>query len=284
MLCRLCPNDCGAERAQNPAGLCAAPEQMIIARIAPHFFEEPPISGTRGSGTVFFGGCTMRCAFCQNAQISRAPKGKRFSPSELAAEIERLEAIGVHNINFVTPTHYTDKIIETLSLRTPSVPVVWNTSGYEKRETIAALSPYVKVWLPDMKYSDDTLGLRLSGRKNYPETALAAIEEMLKKPSVYQDGLIKQGVIIRHLILPGYVENSFGVLERIKERFGASVTLSLMSQFTPMPFCKDPGRKLLPIEYKAVLARAKSLGFTDIWTQESASASEEFIPEWDLFD
>ena len=258
-------------------------QDMVINRIAPHYYEEPPISGTNGSGTVFFGGCVMRCEFCQNALISRKPTGKSYTPKELAEEIKRLEGEGVHNINFVTPTQWSDGIRRALDIYRPSIPIVYNTSGYEKVEVIKELLPYVDVFLPDYKYGNQNLGLRLSKRKDYPQIALDAIELMVKeKPSIYEGELIKQGVIIRHLVLPGYVDNSKIALDNLVNRLGANFTLSLMSQFTPMPNCSDPNRRLKPIEYKMVINHALKLGLTDIFTQEISSAEETYIPHFDI--
>ena len=282
MKCYLCPNDCGVDRAER-LGLCLCGEDMIINRIAPHYYEEPPISGTRGSGTVFLGGCVMRCDFCQNVLISRKPRGKKYTPKELAEEIKRLEGEGVHNINFVTPTQWSDQIRRTLDIYRPNIPIVYNTSGYEKKEIIKELLPYVDIFLPDYKYGDQSLGLRLSKRKNYPQIALEAIELMVKeKPPVYEGDLLKQGVIIRHLVLPGYVDNSKTALESLVSRLGTDMTISLMSQFTPMEGCEDPNRRLKPIEYKMVINHALKLGLTNIFTQEISSAEEEYIPDFDI--
>lgn len=281
MICNLCPNECNVARSVS-RGACLAPDVMLVNRIAPHYYEEPPISGTKGSGTIFFSGCTMRCDFCQNTAISRNPNGIPYTPYELQLEIKKLEERGVHNINFVTPTHYAHKIKETLDIYRPSIPIVYNTSGYEKREVIEEMHDYVDVYLPDFKYMDRTLAKRLSHREDYPEKALLAIESMLKaKENVYDDnGIMRSGVIIRHLVLPYHVDNSIKVLDTIYREFGNGVTMSLMSQFTPMQGCKELDRAVLPLEYKMVVKHAESLGFTDVFIQETSSASSEFIPEW----
>lgn len=280
MKCYLCPNMCGVDRAFE-RGKCLAGEKAVVNRAALHFYEEPPISGVKGSGTVFFGGCVMRCEFCQNYEISRMPEGKEYAPEELAGIYRRLEAEGAHNINLVTPTQWSREIRASLDIYRPSVPVVYNTSGYERREIIREMSDYADVFLPDFKYSDESLGRKLSLRADYPRTALDAIEEMLKaKPPVYENGLIKRGVIIRHLVLPGFVRNSIEALDMLAERFGKDITLSLMSQFTPVTG-RTITRKLKPIEYKAVVAHAEKLGIADIYIQTADSASEEFIPKWE---
>ena len=280
MKCYLCPNMCGVDRAVE-RGKCLAGEKAVVNRAALHFYEEPPISGVKGSGTVFFGGCVMRCEFCQNYEISRMPEGKEYAPEELAGIYRRLEAEGAHNINLVTPTQWSREIRASLDVYRPAVPVVYNTSGYERREIIREMCDYADVFLPDFKYSDESLGRKLSLRADYPRTALDAIEEMLKaKPPVYENGLIKRGVIIRHLVLPGYVRNSIVALDMLAERFGKDITVSLMSQFTPVTG-RTITRKLKPIEYKAVVAHAEKLGIADIYIQTADSASEEFIPKWE---
>lgn len=282
MKCYLCPNECAVDRSVT-LGACLCGEEMVINRIAPHYYEEPPISGTMGSGTVFFGGCVMRCDFCQNAVISREPKGKRYTPRMLAEEIKRLEGEGVHNINFVTPTQWSDNIKRTLDIYRPNIPIVYNTSGYEKIEVLKGLMPYVDVFLPDFKYGNQSLGLRLSKRKNYPEIALDAIEYMIgEKPMIYDGDLLKQGVIIRHLVLPGYLDNSKTALDMLSGRLGTDFTMSLMSQFTPMPNCADPNRRLKPIEYKIVISHALKLGLHNVFTQEIESAETEYIPDFDI--
>ena len=225
----------------------------------------------------------MRCEFCQNSVISRKPQGKVYTPKELAEELRRLEGEGVHNINFVTPTSWSEQIKRTLDIYRPSIPIVYNTSGYERVEVLKDILPYVDVFLPDYKYSDANLALKLSKRGDYPTVALDAIELMVKeKPMVYEGDLLKQGVIIRHLILPGYLENSKGALDLLTSRLGKDLTISLMSQFTPMPSCKEPNRRLKPIEYKIVVNHALKLGLTNIFTQEIESAEEEYIPDFDL--
>lgn len=271
---------CGVDRAVE-RGKCLAGEKAVVNRAALHFYEEPPISGTRGSGTVFFGGCVMRCEFCQNHEISRAPEGREYTPEGLAELYRGLEREGAHNINLVTPTQWSREIRASFDVYRPAVPVVYNTSGYERKEIIREMSDYADVFLPDFKYSDEALARKLSLRADYPRIALEAIEEMLKaKPAKYADGLIKQGVIIRHLVLPGYVRNSIVALDMLAERFGKDITVSLMSQFTPVTG-KSITRRLKPIEYKAVVAHAEKLGLEDVYIQTADSASEEFIPKWE---
>lgn len=253
---------------------------MIINRVAPHHYEEPPISGTRGSGTIFFGGCILKCDYCQNVEISREPKGRIYTPYELSEAIRELEDCGVHNINFVTPTHHSDSIKRALDIYKPSIPTVYNCGGYERAEIIAGLKGYIDIFLPDFKYSDNALAEKFSHIKNYAEHAERAIETMLNQTTdtFSGAGIMQSGVIVRHLVLPSYVQNSLGVLDilhRIKAR-----TVSVMSQFTPMPACKELGRTLKPIEYKIIANHAETLNFSDIFIQEAASAATDYIPEF----
>lgn len=282
-ICNLCPNLCGADR-DIAKGKCLAGNDIIVNRAALHFYEEPPISGTKGSGTIFFGGCTMRCVYCQNRVISRLPQGKSHTPLQLANIFRRLEEQGAHNINLVTPTHYSDGIKRALDIYRPAIPIVYNTSGYERDEVIRGLRDYIDIYLPDFKYSCPDTAQELSGRANYPRYALKSIAEMLsQKPHNIYDGcgIMQQGVIVRHLVLPAYLDNSIGVLQQIKDNLGCDVTLSLMSQFTPVAGCTKLPRPLKPIEYKAVVARAQRLGFTDIFIQELTSADPCYIPPFD---
>lgn len=281
--CNLCPNLCNADRSKGE-GLCLAPcDVAIINRAALHFYEEPPISGTNGSGTVFFGGCTMRCSFCQNADISREPKGKKVSPKELSEIYKNLEDQGAHNINLVTPTHFVDVILESFSYYRPHVPVVYNTSGYETVETLKLLHPFIDIYLPDCKYADTETSKLFSARPRYAEAVFPALKEMRNsKPDIMENGLMKQGVIVRHLILPNHVKNSLAVLDKLKDSVGTSTCFSLMSQFTPMPSCPELNRPIKPLEYKIVLDYALKLGFTNIFTQEISSSNSSYIPHWDF--
>ncbi len=279
MLCNICPNKCNVDRSLK-LGKCLAGIDMIVNRIAPHFYEEPPISGTNGSGTIFFGGCTMRCEFCQNVEISRTPIGKSYTPYQLSEEIRKLEDSGVHNINFVSPTHYATEIIKTLDIYRPKIPTVYNCGGYETAETINALNGYIDIYLPDFKYSSNELGQKFSHIKNYADIAESAISTMLNQvqDSYNEAGIMQSGVIVRHLILPGYLQNSKDTLH-ILSKLNAR-TISLMSQFTPMEACKALPRTLKPIEYKIITAEAEKLNFKNIFIQELTSASTTYIPEF----
>ena len=286
MKCNLCPRECGALRDETEGrGFCRLKGRVKVARIAPHMWEEPCISGKNGSGAVFFSGCTMRCVFCQNYEISACNNGRFLTVAELADEFRRLESLGVHNINLVSPTPYVELIKQALDIYKPNIPIVYNSSGYERVETLRGLEGYVDIYLPDFKYSDDALALEYSGVKNYRDTAVKAIGEMLRQkgePEFDGDGIITGGVIIRHLVLPNHTKNSLGALDIINESF-TGFLISLMGQYTPVHRAKEHpklGRKITPREYEKVKRRVYELGF-DGFVQELSSASEEYIPDWD---
>lgn len=280
MKCYLCPNLCGVDREKTD-GPCRADAEMRVCRIAPHFGEEPIISGTRGSGTVFFSGCGMDCEFCQNHEISKKKTGMVYSPRRLAEAIGELEAAGVHNINFVTPTHFSDKIIETLRIYRPKIPIVYNTSGYERAEIIRALAPYVDIFLTDFKYGNNGLGKKYSGRPGYYDCCMAATTEMVgaKKLLYAPDGTLAQGVMVRHLMLPGEWQNTAEVIDLFAERWKDEAVFSLMSQFFPA-YRSGIRRTLKPVEYKLALGRLQKLGVENCFVQELASASGEYVPSF----
>jgi putative pyruvate formate lyase activating enzyme len=262
-----------------------ATDKITVARADLHFFEEPCVSGKNGSGTVFFSGCSMSCVFCQNHSISARLKGRDVTVCGLAEIFEDLEGRGAHNINLVTPTHYAVQIIEALKLRKPSVPVIYNTSGYEKREVITLLKDYIDVYLTDFKYALSATAKELSGRFDYPATAAAAVREMIdtKGVPVYDsDGMIRSGVIIRHLVVPSYIADSIKVLELIAERFKDKALISIMSQYTPLKELNLPdkiNRPLTPLEYKIVIKKARELNL-DGYIQELDSSGTAYIPEF----
>lgn len=277
--CYLCPIKCGADREKS-IGVCRAGGEMKVCRIAPHFFEEPPISGTNGSGTVFFSGCSLACEFCQNHEISKSYVGKTMTPAELAAEIKKLEESGVHNINFVTPTHFSDKIRQALDIYRPSIPIVYNTSGYELESVVKELLPYVDIFLTDMKYSSDDAALKYSKRANYVEHCKKSLDVMVKnKPLIFDGDLMIQGVIVRHLVLPENLENTFGVIDYFAENYKDKAYLSVMSQFVPA-YKSTLNRVLSPLEYKIVLKKLFSSGIDNCFVQELSSAKTEYIPEF----
>lgn len=282
MLCRLCPNECGVDR-NITTGLCHTGREMKICRIAPHYYEEPIISGERGSGTVFFSGCSLDCAFCQNYQISKGEVGTSFTPEALAEQLKKLVDMGVHNINFVTPTHFSDKIKETLDIFRPPVPIVYNTSGYEKPEIIRSLDGYVDIYLTDFKYSDNAMAGFYSDRSDYFEYCYAATQEMVaQKPLAYSDdGMLRSGVIVRHLYIPGEWKNTKGVIDIFAKEWKNKAIFSFMSQF--FPTYKSPVKRTLkPVEYKLALNYIENKGINDCFVQELSSADSSFVPDWEL--
>ena len=286
MICTLCPRRCGAERtATDGRGFCRMPETLRIARAGLHHWEEPPVSGTQGSGTVFFSGCTLRCVFCQNHDISAGGFGREISVERLREIFRELIAQGAHNINLVTPTHFTPWILEALEDPLP-VPVVWNCGGYESIDTLRMLEGKVDVYLPDLKYADGELAARLSAAPDYFEVATAAIEEMVRQvgPVVLEDGLIRRGVIIRHLMLPGKLQNTKACIDWVARTFRpGEVLFSLMSQYTPQPGAEgDLARTVRRSEYRAAAAYMADCGITDGFLQEGSSAKPEYTPAFDL--
>ena len=289
--CRLCPRECGVKRDISGRAFCGESRDLTVSRAMLHMWEEPPISGRSGSGAIFFCGCNLRCVFCQNKTISRGGGNRRIlSEGELESLMLRLRENGAHNINLITPTHFADTIARVLERVKPrlGIPVVYNTSGYEKVETLKMLDGLVDVYLPDFKYASSELAAKYSSAPDYPEVATAALYEMCRqvgKATFDGDGLIKRGIIVRHLVLPSHRKDSIEVLERIARTVTVSdVKLSLMSQYTP-DFALDTEyknlhRRVTSFEYSSVLEHAISLGF-DGYFQERASASESFTPNFD---
>ena len=264
MICNLCPRKCGAVRtAHSGNGFCKMGELPVVARVAPHYGEEPCISGTRGSGTVFFSGCTMRCVYCQNYEISNENGGRTITPERLAECYKELEDKGVHNINLVTADHFAHAVVKSLEIYKPRIPIVYNCSGYTSPKTLNMLDGLVDIYLPDFKYADDFLAVKYSSAPNYVK-----------------------GVIVRHLILPAHTKNSLEVLDIVKRRFGDQVLLSLMCQYIPMGKVSDKdfsriNRKITRREYDKVKLEMMRLNI-DGFTQELSSASESYVPKWDF--
>lgn len=289
MICDLCPRKCHALRTDTIGeGFCGMPERPVLARGALHLWEEPPISGTRGSGTVFFSGCPLQCVFCQNDSISRKKFGAPVTAERVRKICEELIAQGAHNINFVTPTHYAHIIRQVLEEPLP-VPVVWNTGGYERVETLRAMEGKVDIYLPDLKYMDNADALRYSGAGDYVETATAAICEMVRQvgPCVYdENGLLQKGVIIRHLVLPGKTRQAKAVMDWVYETFPkGTVLFSLMSQYIPWGRVPEEfpelNRPLRKGERRSVCEYMENLGLEG-FTQEADAAQSEYIPPFDL--
>lgn len=283
--CTLCPRKCGVDRSKGQLGFCRQPGHIRAARAAAHYWEEPVISGSFGSGAVFFSGCTLQCCFCQNGVITQENLGKDVSTEHLREIFLRLIDDGVQNINLVTPTHFLPSILPALSPKLP-VPVVYNCGGYERVETLRELDGLVDIYLPDMKYSDAALAAKLSAAPDYVETAKAAISEMYRQvgPAVIEDDIMKKGMIVRHLVLPGQIDNSLGVLDWFAEAFTkGDVLFSLMSQYVPMGKAKmmPPfDRCVTEEEYDAVLSYLDFLGIENGFTQDFSAASEDYIPDF----
>lgn len=279
--CRLCPRQCGVDRTQGERGFCGAPGQALVAKVMLHPWEEPVLSENL-SGAVFFGGCTLGCRYCQNAAISREPVGQTVDSDALRQIFEKLISQGAENIDLVTPSHYLPTIIPALQPKLP-VPVVYNCGGYESEQSIAALDGLVDIYLPDMKYADASLAQRLSGAGGYPQVAARAIKAMVEQVGAvtFSGEKMTRGVLIRHLILPGQVENSLRVLDWIGENFQpGQVLVSLMRQYTPMPGMAAPfDRQVSQEEYEAVLSWMY-LNQLNGFVQEQTAADERYIPEF----
>lgn len=273
--CNLCPRHCGARRNDSIPGVCGCNSTARISWMGPHFGEEPPISGTNGSGTVFFGGCTLRCRFCQNYQISLEASGKEYTFGAMCNSIEYMfQNTGVHNINFVTPDHFTPHVAAAcreLRKRGLTIPFLANVSGYEHSPILDALLPVIDIWLPDYKYSDRKLAQNLSCAPDYPGIALKAIERMISQKGFLHlddNGIADNGVLVRHLILPGMVKNSCDALSTLFIEFGADLPVSLMSQYRPVRPMEDPfSRMITNDEFYEVLDFAQSLGFENMYVQ-----------------
>jgi len=289
--CNLCPRNCNVDR-NVVTGYCGCPNTIKAARAALHHWEEPCISGTKGSGTVFFTGCTLRCCFCQNHSISQEGLGKEVSINELSQIFLRLQDQGAHNINLVTATQYLPSILPALDQVKGklSIPVVYNCGGYETLQTIKALEGYVDIWLPDLKYESSQLSMRYSGAKDYFQVAKKAIKQMILQTGApqldSQGSIMKKGVIIRHMVLPGAKDDSIRLLHFMKEELPKGMYyISLMSQYTPFFHSKDfkeINRRITTYEYNKVLDEAMRLGLDSGFMQEKSSAKEEYTPPFDL--
>ena len=280
--CRLCPRTCEIDRTRGQLGFCGGPDRAVVAKAMVHKWEEPALAGSGGSGAIFFSGCSLQCVYCQNRAISRGAKGTRMDGPTLRRCMLELIAQGAENIDLVTPSHYLPTVLQALEERLP-VPVVYNCGGYESVEAIRALEGKVDIYLPDLKYGDDLLAKQLSKAPNYFEIATEAIQEMVRQvgPPRWEGEKLRSGVLIRHLILPGQVENSLRVLDWIGETFApGQVLVSLMRQYTPMPGLPAPlDRGVSEQEYQAVLSWMY-LNDLQGFTQEAESAKESFIPDF----
>jgi putative pyruvate formate lyase activating enzyme len=289
--CTLCPRDCKIDRAEGKAGVCGETAELRISHIGAHFGEEPSFTGTRGSGTIFFSGCSSRCFFCQNHQISVGHRGTVYSSERFLAEVKVLIEKKVHNLNFVTPDHFWPHIKELcLALRAEEIliPAVFNSSGYQKAEMISEYAGFMDMFMPDFKFGQGELAQECMRDRNYPQIALEAIRRMVRAKGFLEpwdptgELPAKKGVLIRHLVLPGHVENSLEVLRLIHREFGAGIPISVMSQFQPVPGCAGhPGfqRILQPKEYEQVLALVEELGFERVYVQELVEKTA-FLPDF----
>ena len=290
-LCNMCPRECNVDRGLGKIGFCKVPNQIKVSRAALHFWEEPCISGKEGSGAVFFSGCNLRCVYCQNRKIAEGVYGREITVDRLAAIFLELQDKGANNINLVTPSHYVLQIIEALNLakeRGLKLPVVYNSSAYEKVRTLQLLEGYVDVYLPDFKYMDKGLSAKYSAAENYSEVAKRAIEEMVRqvgKPKFDEHGIIQKGVVVRHLVLPGCVWDSKEVIRYLHSTYKNDIFISILSQFTPMKgLNKYPeiNRKVSEKEYEEVVDFAIDIGVENGFIQEGDVAEESFIPDFDF--
>ncbi len=320
MACDLCPRHCNVERRTGQQGYCGMSSEVSVARVAPHYWEEPSISGQNGSGTVFFSGCNLRCVYCQNHKIAAGRTGQRLTIDELAAAFLSLQEQGCHNINLVTPSHYVPQIREALLRTKLDIPVVYNTSAYECAQTLRQMEGLVDIYLADLKYLNKDLAQKYSHAADYPETAMAAIAEMVRQIGgveyvsaceeagltaeceIYGDGkskiagkivrnateypdgaLMRRGVIVRHLLLPGRAEEANRVLRYLYETYGDTIAISILNQYTPLPHVAaypELNRKVSEEEYEEVVDFALELGIGHGFLQEGQAASESFIPEF----
>ena len=284
--CRLCARGCGVDRTSGKVGFCRSTDEMRITRAALHYWEEPIISGTRGSGTIFFSGCSLGCVFCQNAKISRSAVGTAVTPDALATAMLRLEDEGAHNINLVTPTHFVPGIIEAIRIarsRGLSIPMVYNTGSYDTAKTVSMLDGLVDVYLPDLKYYRPESAEKLSCAKDYPTVAREAIAEMVRQhpTPVIEQGIMRSGVIVRVLLLPSHVAEAKLSVKYLYETYGDNVYISLMNQYTPMPGMLSPlDRTVTNAEYSELVSYAERIGVVNAFIQEGGTQSESFIPEF----
>ncbi len=287
--CTLCPRSCGADRTKT-TGFCGQSDKLYAARASLHMWEEPCISGESGSGTVFFTGCNLGCVYCQNREIASEHIGFEITAQRLAEIFLEQQERGANNINLVTPTHYAPHIIRALDIvrgKSLKIPVLYNCGGYESVETLKMLKGYIDIYMPDFKYMDSEIAKKYSNAADYPEAARAAIAEMVRqtgKCRFNENGIMQRGTLVRHLVLPSCTENSKQVIEYLYNTYGDSIYMSIMNQYTPMPYVKaypELNRTVTAAEYDAVVDFAVELGVENAFVQEGGAVSESFIP---LFD
>ena len=287
MICSICPRNCGVDRS-TVTGFCGVGDKIKVARAAPHFWEEPPISGSRGSGAVFFSGCNLRCVFCQNEKISHGCYGRETGVDGLLRIFDNLVNSGVHNINLVTPSHYAAQIAKALVKFDSPIPVVYNTSSYEKPETLKMLEGLIDIYLPDIKYYDSAPAMKYSSAADYFEKASAAVLEMYRQTGdlvTDGEGIAKKGIIIRHMVLPGNISQAVKVFSWVRDNLSPETYISVMRQYTPYGEAKTLGpidRELSAREYSIVKEKISGLGFTNVFYQKKSSSGEIFIPDFNL--
>ena len=289
-LCNLCPRECNVDRGLGKTGFCKVPNQIKVSRAALHFWEEPCISGEEGSGTVFFSGCNLRCVYCQNRKIAEGVYGKEITVDRLAAIFLELQEKGANNINLVTPSHYVLQIRKALDMAKEKglkLPIVYNSSAYEKVETLQLLKGYVDIYLPDFKYMSSAVSGKYSSAPNYSKIAKEAIREMASQVGEAQfddRGIMTRGVIVRHLVLPGYIEDSKKIIKYLHNAYGNSIFISVLNQFTPLGDLEnypEINRKLTEREYDEVVDFAIEIGVENGFIQEGDTAEESFIPSFE---
>lgn len=289
--CNVCPHKCKVNRLEGKLGRCKCNDKIKIALVSTHMYEEPCISGTNGSGTIFFSNCNLSCKFCQNYEISQLGKGYEITIEELASIMVKQQEAGVHNINLVTPTMYAYQIIEAIKIARKNglnISIIYNSNGYENVETIKALKGYIDVYLPDLKYYSNEIAVKYSKAPNYFEIASKAILEMISQvgePIFDKDGMIKKGVMIRHLVLPNHIQNSKNVLKWIKENIPEEIYIDVMAQYFPTYKAKEDeliNRKLTKREYKEIENYFYLLDFKNGYMQELGEHEEEYVPKWDV--
>lgn len=287
--CTLCPRNCHVDRTQGKKGYCGTTDELVVARAALHMWEEPCISGVKGSGTVFFSGCSVGCVYCQNYNIAKGLIGKNITIERLSDIFMELQKKEANNINLVTPSHYVPQIIEAISIAREKglcIPIVYNSSGYEKADTIKLLDGIIDVYLPDLKYMDEIPAKRYSNAPDYFNYASKAIDEMVRQvgePVFDENGIIKKGVIVRHLTLPGYIEDSKNIIKYLYKTYGNKIYISIMNQYTPLSHVKkypEINRKITKEEYDQLVDYAIDIGVENGFIQEGETALESFIPQF----
>lgn len=287
--CTLCPRECGVDRSQGQVGVCRSTDELMVARAALHFWEEPCISGEEGSGTVFFSGCSLGCVYCQNHNIAKGLAGRKITIERLSDIFIVLQEKGANNINLVTPSHYVPQIIQAIDMakrKGLDLPIVYNTSGYERVETIRLLQGYVDIYLPDLKYQSGQISKKYSNAENYFSYASEAIGEMVRQvgtPIFNERGIMTKGVIVRHLTLPGYLQDSKNLVKYLYQTYRHKIYISIMNQYTPMSGLEqypELNRRIEEAEYEELVDYAIELGVEQGFIQEGETASESFIPEF----